>query len=109
LIFRAWTPETPMVERKFGVWVPESGEQLQPEVLLVPVVAFDAAGYRLGYGGGYFDRTIAAADPRPVALGIGFELARVPTIHPQAWDVPLDAVITESGVFPRIQKAENVY
>jgi 5-formyltetrahydrofolate cyclo-ligase len=108
LIFRVWTPETIMVEQKFGVMVPRDGEELRPDFLLVPTVAFDAACYRLGYGGGYFDRTLAAANPRPVALGISFELGRVPTIHPQAWDVPLDAIVTENGLFSRDHETQDL-
>ena len=59
----------------------------------------DAAGFRLGYGGGFFDRTLAALTPRPLTIGIGFELARVESIVPAAHDVALDAVVTEAGVF----------
>ncbi|MBZ0126537.1 MAG: 5-formyltetrahydrofolate cyclo-ligase, partial [Rhodocyclaceae bacterium] len=61
--------------------------------------AFDAAGYRLGYGGGYFDRSLAALSPRPRAVGVGFELARVDSIRPQAHDLPMDAIVTEAGIF----------
>jgi 5,10-methenyltetrahydrofolate synthetase len=102
LIFRAWTAASRMIEQRFGVWVPENGAELQPEVLLVPAVAFDEACYRLGYGGGFYDRTLAVADPRPLALGLAFAEARVPTIHPQAWDQPLDSVITEDGLQIRL-------
>jgi 5-formyltetrahydrofolate cyclo-ligase len=67
--------------------------------VLLPLVAFDAQCFRLGYGGGYFDRTLAALVPRPQAIGVGFELARVADIRPQAHDLRLDAIVTESGVF----------
>ena len=66
--------------------------------MLLPLLAFDAQGFRLGYGGGYFDRTLAARVPRPLAMGVGFELARVDDIRPQAHDMRLDAVVTEAGV-----------
>ena len=69
--------------------------------MLIPVNAFDAQGYRIGYGGGFFDRTLAAlaqSSERPLAIGVGYALARVETTYPQAHDVPLDAVVTEVGV-----------
>ena len=69
-----------------------------PNIILLPLVAFDRQGFRLGYGGGYFDRTLAALVPRPLAIGVGFELARVADIRPQAHDLPLDAVVTEAGI-----------
>ena len=61
------------------------------------MVGFDAANYRLGYGGGYFDRTLAALSPRPIAIGLGFELSRLATIFPQPHDIPLDLIVTEAG------------
>ena len=98
LAFRAWTPASPMLTDRYGIPVPASGEFLTPEALLIPVNAFDADGYRLGYGGGFFDRTLAALDPLPLAIGVGFELARVESIHPEAHDMRLDAIVTETGV-----------
>ena len=65
------------------------------EVLIAPLVGFDAAGYRLGYGGGYFDRTLAACSPRPFAIGLGCEESRLDTIHPQSHDIPMDMIVTE--------------
>jgi 5-formyltetrahydrofolate cyclo-ligase len=72
---------------------------LRPDAILMPLNAFDAAGYRLGYGGGYFDRSLAALSPRPRAVGVGFELARVDSIRPQAYDLPMDFIVTEAGAF----------
>jgi hypothetical protein len=60
---------------------------------------FDAQGYRLGYGGGYFDRTLDAASPQPLAIGVAFEFAGLPTIRPQPHDVPMDFVVTEAGIY----------
>jgi 5-formyltetrahydrofolate cyclo-ligase len=71
---------------------------VQPDCLLVPLVGFDEAGYRLGYGGGYYDRTIAALLPRPLVLGVGYAFQHLPTIHPQAFDWPMDAIVTEDGI-----------
>lgn len=98
LAFRAWTPATPMIADRYGIPTPADGEFLTPEALLIPANAFDADGYRLGYGGGFFDRTLAALRPRPLAIGVGYELARVASIRPAAHDMRLDAVVTEAGV-----------
>lgn len=98
LAFRAWTPDTPMDEDRYGIPTPATGDFVHPQALLIPLVAFDAAGYRLGYGGGFFDRTLASLHPRPLAIGVGFELNRVETIHPEAHDARLDAIVTEAGV-----------
>lgn len=95
--FRAWTPSTTMSVDRYGIPIPAAGPAIAPDIVLLPLVAFDAQGFRLGYGGGYFDRTLAALVPRPLAIGIGFELARVADIRPQAHDLPLDAVVTEAG------------
>lgn len=97
--FRGWTPGTPMTADPHGIPVPAGGAGIRPTLILLPLVAFDAAGYRLGYGGGYFDRTLASLSPRPRAVGIGFDLARVPTIYPGPHDFPLDAVVTESTIW----------
>ncbi len=100
MAFRRWQPGSPLREQRFGVMVPQEGELLRPDLILLPPVAFDDEGYRLGYGGGYYDRTLAALaqdGPRPLAAGAGFELSRCPTIRPQDWDQPLDYVVTEEG------------
>lgn len=98
LHFRPWVPGAPMTTDLYGIPVPRAGETAVPEVVLVPLVAFDEAGYRLGYGGGFFDRTLATLSPRPRAIGVGFELGRVSTVHPQGHDIPMDAIVTEAGV-----------
>jgi len=67
----------------------------------VPMLGGDEAGYRLGYGAGFFDRTLASLAKRPVVIGISYALARLDTIHPQSWDVPVDYVVTERGVYRR--------
>ena len=67
--------------------------------LLIPPVGFDARGYRLGYGGGYFDRTLAAMTPQPLKIGVAFELSRMETIHPQPYDIALDFIVTERCVY----------
>lgn len=97
LIFRAWTPAARMERGFWNIPVPAEGPEVVPDITLAPVVGWDAAGYRLGYGGGYFDRTLAALSPRPVAIGIGLDAARIATIYPQPHDIPMQAIVTESG------------
>jgi 5,10-methenyltetrahydrofolate synthetase len=99
MVFRPWTADAPMTRDSHGIPIPATAGIVVPDVVLLPLVAFDEAGYRLGYGGGYFDRTLAALTPRPLAIGVGFELARTASIVPQDHDIPLDAVVTEAGVF----------
>lgn len=97
LVFRPWAPGSRLVPGVWNIPVPAEGDPVTPDVLLVPLVGFDAGRYRLGYGGGYYDRTLAAMTPRPFAIGIGFALSRLAGIHPQPHDVPMDLIITEEG------------
>ena len=99
LAFREWTPETPLAPDRYGIPTPTTGEWLTPDLILLPLNGFDAAGYRLGYGGGYFDRTLVALAPRPLAVGVGFEINRVDSIRPEAHDQRLDWIVTENGAF----------
>ena len=99
LAFRAWTPDSELFDDRYGIPTPATGEFLLPQALLLPVNGFDAAGYRIGYGGGFFDRTLAALSPAPLAIGVGFELSRVDSIRPEAHDIRLDAMVSEAGVF----------
>ena len=96
--FRTWAPASAMTTDRYGIPIPQDGPEIPPDIVLLPLVAFDRQGFRLGYGGGYFDRTLASLVPRPLAIGVGFELARVVDIRPQPHDIPLDAVVTEAGV-----------
>lgn len=97
MIWRAWSATTPMGSDDFGIAVPLAEEVAAPNLVLAPLVAFDAAGYRLGYGGGYFDRTLAATEPRPETIGVGFEVGRVDSILPEPHDIALDRIVTEAG------------
>ena len=99
LEYRAWRPGEPLVDGVWNIPVPEKREIVTPAIVLSPLVGFDEACYRLGYGGGYFDRTLAVLQPRPVAFGVGFELGRLATVHPQPHDLAMDAIVTETGVF----------
>jgi 5-formyltetrahydrofolate cyclo-ligase len=98
LEFRAWRPGAPLERGVWNIPVPAERQVVSPTVLLVPLVGFDEQGYRLGYGGGYYDRTLAARHPRPLAIGVGYELQRLATIQPRPHDVPMDAITTEAGV-----------
>ncbi len=99
MLFRPWTPKSAMGVDPYGIPVPaDSTPSPPPDAVLLPLVAFDTAGYRLGYGGGYFDRTLAAWVPRPATYGVGFESARTDDVHPQAHDIALDAIVTEAGI-----------
>lgn len=98
MVYRSWLPDSLMKSDVHGIPVPTVDQRVQPTIVLLPLVAFDCEGYRLGYGGGYFDRTLSAQVPPPLTIGIGFELGRCPTIRPQAHDVRLSAIVTEAGV-----------
>ncbi len=106
LVFRLWKPGDELAKGVYDIPYPAHGEPVVPDAALVPMNGFDEGGYRLGYGGGFFDRTLAslrANDPkRPVAIGVTYELARMETIHPQSYDIPMDYVATERGVYQRI-------
>ncbi len=99
LVFRRWTPGMPMVRGDWNIPVPPpDAKALTPDIALAPLVGWDGAGFRLGYGGGYFDRTLAALTPRPFTIGIGLQPARLATIFPQPHDIALDVILTEAGV-----------
>ena len=102
LRFREWTPGCAMEAGAFGALIPAEGAWLEPEVLIVPLLTFDRRGFRLGYGGGFYDRTLERLRARGTTLALGFafaaqEVAEVP-IEPT--DQPLDAILTETGLIP---------
>lgn len=99
LRFREWTAHSRLQPDRYGIPTPVDGEWLHPDLILLPLNGFDAAGFRLGYGGGYFDRTLAALSPRPLAVGVGFEINRCTTIHPEIHDQRLDWIVSEAGAF----------
>lgn len=99
MVFRRWTPATKMVRGDWNIPVPRAdSEQVTPDITLAPLVGWDGECYRLGYGGGYFDRTLASLDQRPFTIGIGVQSSKLETIHPQPHDIPLDVILTEAGV-----------
>jgi 5-formyltetrahydrofolate cyclo-ligase len=98
LEYRSWRPGEKLVRGVWEIPIPEKRELVIPAIDLASLVGFDAGSYRLGYGGGYFDRTLAALSPRPFAVGVGFELQQLETIHPQPFDMPMDLIVTEAGL-----------
>ena len=98
LQFRDWTETTVMEPGVWNIPHPAAGEPVFPSALVLPLVGFDDAGYRLGYGAGYYDLTVASFATRPLLVAVGFEFSRLPTIHPQPHDQPMDVIITDAGV-----------
>ncbi|MCC1480484.1 5-formyltetrahydrofolate cyclo-ligase [Roseibaca sp. Y0-43] len=100
LIFHRWTPDMPMVPGRFGARVPEQAEALVPQILIVPLLAYDARGYRLGYGGGFYDRTLAQlrAQGRVLAVGLAYVAQEQPEVPTESTDEKLDLIVTETGV-----------
>jgi 5-formyltetrahydrofolate cyclo-ligase len=101
LAFREWHPGTELAKGPLDIPYPVNSPEVVPEAVLLPMNGWDAKGYRLGYGGGFFDRTLASLAKKPVVIGVTYELARLETIHPQSWDIPMDYVVTERGVYRR--------
>lgn len=98
LRFHVWYPGCPMEEDAFGIPKPKDTEQFQPQMLLVPCVGYGPQGLRLGYGGGFYDRTLAAIEPKPYTVGVGYAHGYLPWLTPEPHDVPLDAMLNEDGV-----------
>jgi 5,10-methenyltetrahydrofolate synthetase len=98
LKFHAWFPGCPMEEDKFGIPKPKDTEIVVPTLLFVPCVGYGVGGYRLGYGGGFYDRTLAQLRPKPFTVGLGFAAGFLPDLDPEAHDVALDAILNELGV-----------
>jgi len=101
LIFREWHPGIALAKGALDIPYPAGSQELTPEAVLLPMNGWDLQGYRLGYGAGFFDRTLASLAKKPLTIGVSYELARIPTIHPQSWDLPMDYVVTERGVYRR--------
>ncbi|WBU60672.1 5-formyltetrahydrofolate cyclo-ligase [Paracoccus albus] len=97
LIFRPWSPDASMRPGRWNIPEPDTRASVVPQIVLTPLVGWDSARYRMGYGGGFYDRTLAALRPRPYAIGIGLEAGRLRTIYPQAHDVALDLIVTDES------------
>jgi 5,10-methenyltetrahydrofolate synthetase len=101
LAFREWHPGIELAKGALDIPYPVNSQEITPDAVLLPMNGWDAQGYRLGYGAGFFDRTLASLPKKPVVIGVSYELARMDTIHPQSWDIPVDYLVTERGVYRR--------
>ena len=99
MVFRPWAPKAAMRRGIWNIPEPDTEDTVVPDVTLAPVVGFSEDGYRLGYGGGYFDRTLAVLAPRPLAIGVGLDIQRIATIRPMPHDIRLDAIMTETTTY----------
>ncbi|WP_027259488.1 5-formyltetrahydrofolate cyclo-ligase [Leisingera aquimarina] len=100
LRFSRWQPEVPLRDGPFGAMVPETDDFFEPEILIVPLVAFDAKGGRLGYGGGFYDRTLELLRGKRATLAIGFafDAQEAEDLPLEPTDQPLDMLVTESRI-----------
>jgi 5-formyltetrahydrofolate cyclo-ligase len=101
LVFHAWQPKSAMKKGRYGISVPEEERVVVPDLLLIPCVGFDADRYRLGYGGGYYDRTLAdwPGGKPPATIGVAYESAKCDSLPRGEFDLPLGAIVTESAVY----------
>jgi 5-formyltetrahydrofolate cyclo-ligase len=108
LVFRAWAPGEPLQRGVWNIPVPHNdAEIVVPDVVIAPVVGFDRGCYRLGYGGGFFDRTLAAASNTPLVYGVGYGQAAIVSIYPQPHDIPMNVVVTEDSVTSRASMSDG--
>ncbi|MBC7481690.1 MAG: 5-formyltetrahydrofolate cyclo-ligase [Rhizobacter sp.] len=98
LRFHVWYPGCPTELDAYDIPKPKGTEEFVPEILVVPCLGFGPGGVRLGYGGGFFDRTLSSLAPRPVTVGVSFTHGFVPLLRSGPQDLPLDAMLTEDGV-----------
>ncbi len=98
MTFHAWYPGCPMEEDAYGIPKPKDTEVIIPTLLFSPCVGYGPGGYRLGYGGGFYDRMLASLNPRPYTVGLGYGIGFVPDFEPEDHDIPLDAILNDHGV-----------
>lgn len=94
LIFRPYRPGDALERGVWNIPVPAMRKEIAPDIVVSPLVGFDAARYRLGYGGGFYDRTLAALAKKPLVVGIGYAFSQLPTIYPQPHDIAMDHILT---------------
>ncbi|CAN7174804.1 5-formyltetrahydrofolate cyclo-ligase [Rhizobium sp. LjRoot254] len=99
LIFKSWKQGEKLDRGIWNIPIPAEGKEMLPDIVISPLVGFDPSRYRLGYGGGFFDRTLAAHPGKPLVVGVGYSSQHIPTIHPQWHDIPMQAIITERGLW----------
>ena len=97
LIFRPYAPGDRLEKGVWNIPIPAEGDPVLPDIVISPIVGIDPQNYRLGYGGGFFDRTLAAMQFNPLVIGVGYELQRIATIYPQPHDIPMDRLVTEAS------------
>jgi len=97
LVFGTYRPGDRLEKGVWNIPVPADGQAVIPDVVIAPVVGFDPSNYRLGYGGGFFDRTLAAIGRKPLVIGVGYSTQGIATIYPQPHDIAMDMIVTEDG------------
>ena len=107
LTFREWHPHARLARGLWNIPYPADGTEVVPNIVVAPLVGFDREWYRLGYGGGFFDRTLPRLSPKPMAIGVGYPGAALRTIFPQPHDVPMDWIVTGSGATLRCSESSN--
>ena len=98
MTFHAWYPGCPMEEDAYGIPKPKDTELIVPTLLFVPCVGYSAGGYRLGYGGGFYDRMLGSLNPQPFTVGLGFGTDFVDDFEPEPHDMPLDTILNDHGI-----------
>ena len=94
LVFRPYRPGDRLEKGVWNIPIPAEGDPVIPDIVIAPLVGVDPRNYRLGYGGGFFDRTLASLPKKPLVIGVGYGMQRIPTIHPQPHDIPMDRIVT---------------
>jgi len=102
LVFREWQPNARMARGLWKIPYPAEGADVVPSVVIAPLVGFDKQCFRLGYGGGFFDRTLAGFEAAPLVIGVGYASALIATIFPQPHDIPMDWIVT--GAAPAMRR-----
>jgi 5,10-methenyltetrahydrofolate synthetase len=97
MTFHAWYPGCPMEEDAYGIPKPKDTEIIVPTLLFAPCVGYGPGGFRLGYGGGFYDRMLASLSPKPFSVGLGFGMGFLADLEPEPHDMPLDAILNEHG------------
>ncbi len=97
LVFREWVPGARMTHGVWKIPIPAEGAEVVPSVVIAPLVGHDPNCYRLGYGGGFFDRTLASFAEKPLVIGVGDGSGAIASIFPQSHDIPMDVVVTAAG------------